>query len=76
MVPKPKHVAKYWARVTKGMDFTDANLLAPVTLNRVLWKGILDNRPYPASLRQESGQKPKKDTDRAKAGCFRNHPGK
>lgn len=50
-VPKPKHGAKYWARVTKGMDFTDADLVDPAQFNRVLWKGMMGKKPYPANLR-------------------------
>jgi hypothetical protein len=50
VVPKPKHNAKYWARVTKGMDFTDADLVDPAEFNRILWKGMMGNKPYPAGL--------------------------
>jgi DNA-binding beta-propeller fold protein YncE len=48
-VPKPAHDARYWTRVTKGMDFTDADLLDPGDYNRILWKGLMGNRPYPAA---------------------------
>lgn len=50
VVPKPKHDAKYWAPVTKGMDFTDADRVDPLEFNRILWKGMIGNKPYPASL--------------------------
>ncbi len=50
LVPKPSHNAKYWARVTKGMDFSDADLVDPLEFNRVLWKGLKGNQPYPAAL--------------------------
>jgi hypothetical protein len=49
-VPKPAHNAKYWARVTKGMDFTTEDRLDPVNFNRILWKGMMGNKPYPAGL--------------------------
>jgi DNA-binding beta-propeller fold protein YncE len=39
----------YWARVTKGMDFTDADRVDGGQFNRILWKGIMGNRPYPAT---------------------------
>ena len=48
IVPKPAHDAKYWARVTKGMDFTDADRLDGEDFNRILWKGLMGNKPYPA----------------------------
>jgi len=37
VVPKPKlkRDAKYWARVTKGMDFTDAHRVDRAQFNRV-----------------------------------------
>ena len=38
----------YWARVTKGMDFTDADLVDGGQFNRILWKGLMGNKPYPA----------------------------
>jgi YVTN family beta-propeller protein len=49
VVPKPKHNAKYWARATKGMDFTDADRVDPDDFNRVLWKGLMGKQPYPAA---------------------------
>jgi DNA-binding beta-propeller fold protein YncE len=48
-VPKPAHDAKYWARVTKGMDFTDADRVDPGDFNRILWKGMMGGKPYPAA---------------------------
>ncbi|HTW67393.1 MAG TPA: hypothetical protein VME17_22390 [Bryobacteraceae bacterium] len=50
IVPKPTHSAKYWARATKGMDFSDADLVDPAEFNRILWKGLMSGKPYPASL--------------------------
>ena len=38
----------YWTRVTKGMDFSDADLVDGQTFNRILWKGMMGNRPYPS----------------------------
>ncbi len=53
-VPRPKHNAAYWARVTKGMDFSKEDLVDPVSFNRVLWQGLKGDRIYPsdASLAQ------------------------
>jgi YVTN family beta-propeller protein len=48
VVPKPAHNAKYWAQATKGMDFTDADRLDDNLYNRILWKGMMGNKPYPA----------------------------
>ena len=37
----------YWSRVTRGLDFSDADLVDGGQFNRVLWKGMMGNRPYP-----------------------------
>jgi hypothetical protein len=49
IVPKPSHNAKYWARATKGMDFTTEDRLDPAAFNRILWKGLMGSKPYPAA---------------------------
>jgi hypothetical protein len=48
IVPKPTHNAEYWARVTKGMDFTSEDRMDFGDYNRILWKGLMGNKPYPA----------------------------
>jgi len=45
---KPKHDASYWARVTAGFDFSDADLVPPEKFNRVLWAGLMGGKPYPS----------------------------
>ena len=49
IVPKPTHDAKYWARATKGMDFTSEDRMDFADFNRILWKGLMGNKPYPAA---------------------------
>jgi DNA-binding beta-propeller fold protein YncE len=49
IVPKPTHDARYWDRVTKGMDFTSEDRFDFARYNRILWKGLMDNKPYPAA---------------------------
>jgi YVTN family beta-propeller protein len=48
IVETPTHNAKYWARVTKGMNFKDEDRVDPLDFNHILWKGLMGNRPYPA----------------------------
>ena len=48
IVPKPTHNAKYWAQATKGMDFTSEDRMDFANYNRILWKGLMGNKPYPA----------------------------
>jgi YVTN family beta-propeller protein len=45
---KPQHDAAYWDKVTKGFDFSDADQVPPEQFNRVLWKGLMGDKPYPA----------------------------
>ncbi len=46
-IPKPKHNAAYWARVTKGFDFSGEDRVDPVSFNRILWQGLKGNQVYP-----------------------------
>jgi DNA-binding beta-propeller fold protein YncE len=46
-IVKPKHSAKYWARVTAGFDFSDADRVPVARFNKVLWKGMMGSKPYP-----------------------------
>ena len=46
--------ARYWARVTKGLDFNDADRIDGSVFNRILWKGFMGDKPYPAAPGPES----------------------
>ena len=48
-IVRPKHGAGYWARATKGFDFSDADRVPPERFNRVLWKGLMGSRHYPVA---------------------------
>jgi DNA-binding beta-propeller fold protein YncE len=45
---KPTHTGEYWARATKGMDFTSEDRMDFAEYNHILWKGLMGNRPYPS----------------------------
>jgi DNA-binding beta-propeller fold protein YncE len=47
VVPKPTHSGEYWARATKGMDFTSEDRMDFDEYNHILWKGLMGNKPYP-----------------------------
>jgi len=49
VVPKSTHNAKYWARVSRGMDFSSEDKFNFARYNRILWKGLMGNKPYPAA---------------------------
>jgi DNA-binding beta-propeller fold protein YncE len=58
---KPTHSGEYWARATKGMDFTSEDRMDFAEYNHILWKGLMGNRPYPSrpsgkNLRQNRDQ--------------------
>ncbi len=43
----PKHDAAYWAKATRGFDFSDADRVPVGLYNEVLWEGLKDGQPYP-----------------------------
>ncbi|MPZ21427.1 MAG: beta-propeller fold lactonase family protein [Luteitalea sp.] len=43
----PKHDAAYWEKVTAGFDFSEADQVPTAQFNRVLWKGLMGDKPYP-----------------------------
>src|SRR5208337_1541968 len=45
----PTPNADYWARVTRGLDFSDADRVDGALFNRILWKGLMGNKPYPSA---------------------------
>ncbi len=49
IVPLPTHDAAYWAQVTRGMDFSAEDRFDFAAYNRILWKGMMGDQPYPAS---------------------------
>jgi len=50
------HDAQYWARVTKGLDFSDADRVDPLLYNRILWQATMAGKPYPPSLLERDGR--------------------
>ena len=43
----PQHDAAYWDAVTAGFDFSEADQVPPAPFNRVLWTGLMGDKPYP-----------------------------
>jgi YVTN family beta-propeller protein len=60
---KPKHDAAYWAKVTKGFDFDEADEVPPDQFNHVLWKGLMGNTPYPVLRGQSTHDRADADKD-------------
>ncbi len=47
-LPQPTHDAAWWEAETKGMDFSEADRIPTEKFNRILWKGMKGDKPYPA----------------------------
>jgi YVTN family beta-propeller protein len=43
----PRRDARYWASVTARFDFTEADQVPTALFNRLLWTGLMGDRPYP-----------------------------
>ena len=48
VVPRPSHGSAYWARVTRGMDFEEEDEFDFAEYNKILWRGLMGHKPYPA----------------------------
>ncbi|HKE83119.1 MAG TPA: bifunctional YncE family protein/alkaline phosphatase family protein [Vicinamibacterales bacterium] len=46
---QPTHDAAYWDRVTAGFNFDEADQVPTALFNRVLWKGMMGEKPYPTA---------------------------
>ena len=46
-LPKPTHDAAWWAAQTKGMDFSKEDRIDSDKFNRIIWKGLKGDQPYP-----------------------------
>ena len=56
-VVKPRHSAAYWERAMAGFDFTEADNVPTGPFNKVLWKGMMGNKPYPILRDQDAAFK-------------------
>jgi len=69
-VPRPTHDAAWWESKTKGFDFSVEDRIDSEKFNRILWEGLMGDKPYPttrsgADLRQ--GGTPQPETRKAGA---------
>jgi DNA-binding beta-propeller fold protein YncE len=46
-VAHPSHPASWWAQHTRGMDFTHRDSADAAAYNRILWQGLMGDKPYP-----------------------------
>jgi DNA-binding beta-propeller fold protein YncE len=45
--PMPTHDAAWWEEQTSGLSFAQADHVDPQLFNRILWKGLMGDKPYP-----------------------------
>ncbi len=57
-IPKPTHDAAWWEAQTKGMDFSDADRIDSEKFNRIIWKGLKGDKPYPNDRMKAGTPKP------------------
>ncbi len=50
----PRHDAAYWAKATRGFDFSAEDRVPVDLMNEVMWEGLMDGKPYPT---QRSGKR-------------------
>ena len=72
-IPKPTHDAAWWEERTKNFDFSKEDRVDPEVFNRVIWKGLMGDKPYPthrsgADLRKNREQLLKTQTTTVAAG--------
>jgi hypothetical protein len=48
-IPKPTHDAAWWEERTKNFDFSQEDRVDPEVFNRVIWKGLMGDKPYPTN---------------------------
>ena len=46
-LPHPTHDAAWWEAKTKGMDFSQEDRVDADKFNRIIWEGLMGDKPYP-----------------------------
>jgi hypothetical protein len=46
---RPTHDAAWWEEKTKGFDFSAEDRIDSEKFNRILWEGIMGDKPYPTT---------------------------
>jgi hypothetical protein len=48
-LPHPTHDAAWWEAKTKGFDFSQEDRIDSDKFNRIIWEGMMGDKPYPAT---------------------------
>jgi hypothetical protein len=54
---RPTHDVAYWVARTRSFDFSEEDKVDALAYNKVLWKGLMGGRPYPANGGRSAGAK-------------------
>jgi YVTN family beta-propeller protein len=46
---QPAHPAAYWENATRGFDWSKEDRVPAVLFNKIVWKGLTNDAPYPAA---------------------------
>ncbi|TKC81621.1 bifunctional YncE family protein/alkaline phosphatase family protein [Trinickia terrae] len=60
---RPTHGMRYWASVTRGMDFSVEDRVDAVAYNKVLWKGLMGAKAYPVRPGEAQTERKRDDDD-------------
>jgi hypothetical protein len=64
-LPQPTHDAAWWEAQTKGLDFRQEDRVPTEQFNRIIWKGLMGDKPYPALKPATKPQREEKETTKA-----------
>jgi hypothetical protein len=62
--------AAYWARQTRGFDWSAEDRVPAVLFNQILWKGLTGGLPYPAMRNQQDYSVDREDVLKARGIRF------
>jgi hypothetical protein len=48
-LPRSTHDAAWWEEKTKGFDFSAEDRIDSDKFNRILWEGLMGDKPYPTT---------------------------
>jgi hypothetical protein len=73
-LPRPTHDAAWWEARTKGFDFSVEDRIDSEKFNRILWEGLMGDKPYPtvrsgADLRHSATPQPDTRQVKTKGGA-------
>ena len=66
-LPHPTHDAAWWEAKTKGMDFSVPDHVDEDAFNRIIWEGLMGDKPYP-TVRSGADLTPKTTSTNAHVG--------